>query len=365
MTGVDVQVLTGRHGGIGVLTLNQPKALNALSTDMIRVMHAQLLAWRDDASIQAVWIEGAGDKAFCAGGDVVMLYHSMIDTADGQLPQQALEFFQCEYRMDYAIHTYPKPVVVWADGIVMGGGIGVAIGGSHRVVTERSMLAMPEVTIGLYPDVGASWFFNRMPVQLAEFLGMTGYRMDAADALFTQMADYAVNSGDRRRVLDGLLALQFVNPHNEIDALLSEHAASIQIQSSTLHQNLDQIHALTGPRDLPAVVRHFETLQSDEKWLQRAARALLSGCPMTLALVREQIRRARHMSLAEVFQMELIVSTQCAMHADFREGVRALLIDKDGQPNWSQSDVAAIDGALLNEYFTAPWSGEHPLGDLS
>ena len=361
---VQIHYREGVNGTIAGLILDKPKALNALSTDMIQTMQQQLDAWRDDDRIKAVWIEGAGDKAFCAGGDVVMLYHSMQETSVGDIPAKAAEFFTLEYRLDYTIHTYEKPIIIWADGIVMGGGLGVAVGGSHRIVTEKSMIAMPEVTIGLYPDVGASWFFQRMPGKTADFLGMTGARMNAADALFAKLADHYMESGHKKHLLKALADLPFNDPHLEITQAIAAVSESHAPAESQLRRHFDVINDLMKDDQLVDIVDSFKSLETNEKWLGFAQKAVLSGCPMTLALVQQQIRRAKYMSLKEVFQMELMVSTRCAMGADLPEGIRALLIDKDGQPQWSVKDVADINAEQIEHFFTPPWQGENPLMNL-
>ena len=339
-------------GVLGVIVLDKPKALNALSTDMIEAMQAILDSWSDDDEVKAIWIEGAGEKAFCAGGDVVMLYHSMQETARGAVPAKAHEFFTKEYKLDQTIHNYSKPVIVYADGIVMGGGLGVAVGGSHRIVTERSMIAMPEVTIGLYPDVGASWFFNRMPGRCAEFLGMTGARMNAADALFTKLADFMVDTNDLVELQDAILSSD--GTHNGLTAAIQSVQAEQQVHESRLWVYHELINELMAPVDLVGVVQQFEDFESEDKWLSMAAKALVNGCPMTLHLVREQIKRGKHMSLSEVFDMEIVMSTQCAMHPDLAEGIRALLIDKDGNPQWSSASVSEISPEMVEQFFTPP-----------
>jgi enoyl-CoA hydratase/carnithine racemase len=349
---IKTKLVAADFGLLGKLVLDKPKALNALSTDMINAMQATLDDWAENDEVKAVWIEGAGDKAFCAGGDVVMLYHSMKETAAGDVPQKAHEFFTREYRLDETIHTYSKPVIIYADGIVMGGGLGVAVGGSHRIVTERSMIAMPEVTIGLYPDVGASWFFNRMPGRCAEFLGMTGARMNAADALFTKLADHAVSTEQLGELQ--LAILESDGTHQGITEAIQSVELEQRVHESQLWVNYELINELMAPVSLSDVVQQFKDLETDDKWLSFAAKALLTGCPVTLHLVREQIKRARHMSLSEVFAMELTVSTQCAMHPDLAEGIRALLIDKDGQPQWSVNSVDELSAEQLEAYFTPP-----------
>ncbi len=339
-------------GKLGQIVLDKPKALNALSTVMIEGMQQALDKWRDDDAVKAVWIEGSGDKAFCAGGDVVSLYHSMKATPAGEIPEKATEFFSKEYRMDQTIHTYPKPVIVWGDGIVMGGGIGVMAGASHRIVTERSMLAMPEVTIGLYPDVGASWFLNRMPGACGEFLGMTGARMNAVDALFVKLADFAVTSGDYEQLRQAISETD--GSHEAITEAIQRHHSDTGQQDSTLYSHLDRINDLMAPTDMSQLVAGFEQLSEEDGWLFKATKSLLRGCPMTLYLVREQIKRAKYMSLTEVFAMELIMSTQCVLHPDLAEGIRALLIEKDNKPQWSVGSVAEITPAMVDEFFQQP-----------
>lgn len=339
-------------GKLGQIVLDKPKALNAISTVMIEGIQQALDQWRDDDDVKAVWIEGSGDKAFCAGGDVVMLYHSMKNTPAGNIPEKAAEFFSKEYRMDETIHRYPKPIVVWGDGIVMGGGIGVMAGASHRIVTERSMLAMPEVTIGLYPDVGASWFLNRMPGSCGEFLGMTGARINAADALFTKLADFAVTADDYNKLREAIG--QSDGSHDGITAAIQQHHSDTSQQDSTLYSHLDAINTLMAPTDMAELVAGFEQLSESDGWLYKATKSLLRGCPMTLYLVREQIKRAKHLGLTDVFAMELIMSTQCVLHPDLAEGIRALLIEKDNNPQWSVGSVSEITPAMVDEFFQHP-----------
>ncbi len=349
---LQVSLIDTKFGKMGQIILDKPKALNALSTVMIEGLQRALDLWRNDDAVKAIWIEGAGDKAFCAGGDVVMLYQAMQSTEAGKVPQKAADFFAKEYKMDETIHTYPKPIIVWGDGIVMGGGIGVMAGASHRIVTERSMLAMPEVSIGLYPDVGASWFLNRMPGACGEFLGMTGARMAAADALFVKLADFAVNSEHYDLLRADIFASD--GSADGISQVIESHQNDTSQQDAQLYKQLDRINALMAPYDLTDVVTGFKALSEDDGWLYKSTKGLLRGCPVTLHLVREQIRRAKHLSLSEVFAMELIMSIQCVMHPDLAEGIRAVLIDKDHNPQWSVASVSELTPTMINEYFNDP-----------
>lgn len=354
---------------LGVITLDAPTSLHALSLEMIRAIDGALLAWADDECIACVVLQSSTDKAFCAGGDVRSLRTAVFD-APGVVPNpQALAFFAEEYRLDHRIHTYVKPLLVWGGGIVMGGGLGLMAGASHRVVTESTRIAMPEITIGLFPDVGGSWFLGRMPARTGLFLGLTGAPMNAADALFTGLGDYFLQQEARALVLDALALAQWeadaTANHQQLDRLLRALASPASLlPASPVRANFDAIAALTQAPTLQEVVAAIAAYEGQSAWLQKAAHALARGAPSSAALVWAMRQRTRHLSLAQVFQLELIVAVQCCAHADFAEGVRALLIDKDNAPQWQPASLAELDDNHLNDYFDAPWD-RHPLADLA
>lgn len=356
---------TGDGKTIKRVTLNAPKSLNALTLDMARRLAPQLAAWDADDDVACVFIEGAGDKAFCAGGDIISLYRGMTGEGDPDYPDA---FFEHEYRLDYTLHVMRTPVITWGDGITMGGGIGIFVAGSHRVVTENSRLAMPEITIGLFPDVGGSWFLNRMPGRTGLFLGLTGAHINAGDALFTGLADRFLNADDRDAVLQALTqASDWSAPHETVGHALRECAQASQAQApeSPVRAHFDRINALTDADTLAAIVANIQALASgDDKWLAKAAKSLSGGCPLTAHLVYAQIQHGAQLSLREVFMRELAMARQCARHDDFREGVRALLIDKDGQPAWRFASVADVPADAVTAHFAPSWQGEHPLADL-
>ena len=348
---------------IGFATLNVPKALNSLSLEMIDLLYARLSDWQQDNSVAAVWLDAEGDKAFCAGGDIVRLYQSMVDTPKGERNRYAEDFFAREYRLDYLLHTFGKPVICWGHGIVMGGGLGLMSGCSHRVVTEKSRIAMPEITIGLHPDVGGSWFLNRMPGRLGLFLGLTGASINAADALFVGLADRAVSHQHKAAVIAELLERSQLD-HAAVSALLRQHQiASDGLPASALREHFDQINALCDADSLEQLYTNITGYQGDDPMLQKAAVTLAKGCVQTAWLVWESQRRVREMSLVEAFRMEWIMSVQCALHDDFREGVRALLIDKDGSPAFRYGKVEDFPETVLNEFFVSPVN-PHPLEAL-
>ena len=354
---------------LGVITLDAPKSLHALNLDMIRAIDGALLRWMDDASIACVVLQSSTDKAFCAGGDVRSL-RTAVAEQPGVVPNpQALAFFAEEYRLDHRIHTYAKPLLVWGGGIVMGGGLGLMAGASHRVVTETTRIAMPEITIGLFPDVGGSWFLGRMPGRSGLFLGLTGAPMNAADALFAGLGDYFLQQDAREPVLDALAQASWrADPQanrQQLDRLLRSFAAPASLLPvSEVRANFDAIASLTQAPTLQEVMAAIAAYAGDSAWLQKAAHSLAKGAPSSAALVWAMRERTRHLSLAQVFQLELIVAVQCCAHPDFAEGVRALLIDKDGAPQWQPASVGELGERYLNEYFQAPWT-THPLADLA
>jgi len=343
-------------GRIGVARLNAPKSLNALSLDMIRLLAPQLAEWQRDDEILAVWLEAEGDKAFCAGGDIVALYRDMVE------PQPAGEgagigesFFTEEYELDQLIHRFGKPVVCWGHGIVMGGGIGIMAGASHRVVTERSMLAMPEVNIGLYPDVGAGWFLNRMPGRTGLFLGLTGARINGADALFLGLADRFIRHDLKAAVMDRLKAADWRSGNacavvNQ--ALRHFEAESAEQQpASPVRAHLDLINQLTDGDSLEQVVERLRNAPEGDDWLRKAVRALDGASPTSQTVFFRHLQLARHMSLSEVFALELGLSLKCLQKGEFAEGVRALLIDKDQQPRWRYPALNDIDPGWIEDFF--------------
>ncbi|RQO72965.1 enoyl-CoA hydratase [Aquitalea sp. FJL05] len=355
---------------LGIATLNSEKSLNALTLEMIRLLQPQLAAWEADPNIAAVLLRGAGEKAFCAGGDVRALREALL--ADDSHPQpQVLAFFHEEYMLDYHIHCYAKPLIVWGHGIVMGGGLGLMAGASHRVATSATRIAMPEITIGLYPDVAGSWFLQRMPARVGLFLGLTGAPLNAHDALICNLADHVLDT-DAWPLLLEQLQQQYWDADTatrsaQVSALLSqlEQAARSSLPASNVAPNLLAIHQLMTQGDLATVADALGNQDFDNDWLASAAKNFRHGCPVSAAVTWEIFQRARHLSLAEALRMELILSLNFCHKPDFREGVRALLVDKDRQPQWHYRQLADIPQDWVDSHFVAPWpAAEHPLASL-
>ena len=354
---------------IGFATLNAEKSLNALTLDMIRRLGARLRQRGEDVSIACVVLQGAGEKAFCAGGDVRKLREAIVAHPKGSPTPFAADYFAEEYRLDYRIHTYDKPILLWGSGIVMGGGLGLMAGASHRIVTETSRIAMPEITIGLYPDVGGSWFLPRMPGRVGLFLALTGAPLNAHDARLVNLADWFVKSDDKLAIFAGLVTVPWAeNPadnHGKLAKLLRGFAAQAEshLPASMVRAHFDTIQRVTDGDTLEEVSALIADHASDDVWMQRAAKALVVGSPTSAALSWELNRCARHLGLADVFRLEWTLSVQCCAHPDFPEGVRALLVDKDGLPHWSPATLADVTSAWLDAHFAQP-TVTHPLADL-
>ncbi|MCO7188497.1 MULTISPECIES: enoyl-CoA hydratase/isomerase family protein [unclassified Pseudoalteromonas] len=353
---------------VAVATLNAPKALNALNLEMIRLLDPQLKAWAEDEQIAMVLLKGAGEKAFCAGGDVVSLYNAMA-AEDGNNHLEV--FFSEEYRLDYHIHNYDKPILLWGNGIIMGGGLGLMAGASHRVVTESSRIAMPEITIGLYPDVGGSYFLNKMPEGVGLFLGLTGASINATDAKFVGLADHYMDGERLDMLLHNLSEVNWgktnVLNHEKLTQLLISLDEASHIPPRSEIKPLAESFAQLAEFDtLEAQVEHILALDSTEnKWLSKAQKALKHGSPLSAVLIQAQLKRADGLSLKECFLRELAMSVHCGEVGEFREGVRALLIDKDGQPQWQFKTITDVDSAVIERFFAPRWEeSEHPLADL-
>ena len=350
---------------LGHAALNVESTLNALSLDMVRSLTPALTRWSQDDSVTAVLITGAGDRAFCAGGDIQALYRAIVANHDAGsvVDDYPFRFFEEEYRLDYQIHTFSKPVITLGHGVVMGGGLGIFGASSHRIVTEKSRLAVPEITIGLFPDAGGAWTLGNMPAHWASFLGLTGSQINGADALLCGLATHAVGHDGRDSVLATLLELPWQNDADADEALVSEaldalvppsmpESALVKIPEREIHRD-----------DLAAEVAATHALAGASDWVDRGLKNLAHGCPTTAGIVIEQLRRVVGMSLADTFRLELTVATHCAHNEDFREGVRALLIDKDNSPQWRFGDLEHLQWDHVLSHFDEPWP-EHPLADL-
>lgn len=355
---------------IAVATLNSPRSLNALSGEMIDLLYPKLKLWQTQNDIAVVFLQGEGDKAFCAGGDIVHMYNEMKEHT-GEFSPGIEEYFTKEYKLDYLIHTFSKPFIVWGNGIVMGGGLGMMVGGSHRVVTENSRIAMPEISIGLYPDVGGSYFLNRMPNNCGLFLGLTGASINAVDAKYCHLADYFVANTNKEAFIEQLTQLNWQESiaynHKTLSDLLSgfEQDSTNLLPESKLTEHKTLIEQVTRFDNLKGIVNEILAVDCEDKWFSRAQNSLKHGSALSASLAYQQLQFGRSLSLADCFRMELNLSVKSGQFGEFVEGVRALLIDKDNSPQWHFDSVDAVDKKVVDWFFESKWSKEqHPLADL-
>ena len=349
----------------GQITLDRPKALNSLSLAMVRDLTRILLDWRDSATVHAVLIRGSSEKAFCAGGDIRFFHQAGTSTPQGG--SAALEdFFTEEYALNHLIHFYPKPWIAVLDGIVMGGGMGLAQSGVQnrlRIVTERTKMAMPEVNIGLFPDVGGSYFLSRTAGQLGTYLGVSGEMIGAADALHAGLADLFLPSS----ALAGLQELVDQFSGGDLRAAIRAYAEPFAIAcdpaSSKLAQNQSRIAQHFG---FDSVTQIVDSLAGDECAFAQATLATMQKrSPLMMAVTLRQLRLGAALDLAGCLRMERTMVRHAFTRGEVIEGIRAVVIDKDNQPRWQPADLTHVTEAMVEDFFTPAWPAHaHPLREL-
>ena len=391
-------VLIEVRGNAGLITLNRAKALNALSLPMIRQITAALLDWIAQPAIKCVAIRGLGKDAnsvsgsspfgaFCAGGDI-RFFHQAALSGNPELE----DFFTEEYALNHLIHTYPKPYIAFMDGIVMGGGMGISQGARHRIVTERTKMAMPETGIGLFPDVGGGYFLSRCPGRVGEYLALTGQVINDAQTVVYGLADFALHAESLPQLWETLATTPFLN-ETEVNRAVQQHYRDRMLfgpeaQDDSFDRHLrdfrEACNKLKPQIDhffaLPTVLDIIQALEADPSdWARETAATLRKRSPLMLHVVLEQIRRARNMSLADNLRMERSMVRHCfhTQHiersgtsskptSETVEGIRALAVDKDHAPKWNPARIEDVNQEMVQPFFTSPWpAAAHPLRDLS
>lgn len=347
-TVLDQHVLAHVSNHIGFLTLNRPAGLNALTLDMVRQLTAALQGWAQDDSVHAVVLRGSGDKAFCAGGDVRALYDSYL----GQLGLHE-SFFSEEYALDLLLHHYRKPLLAIIDGYCLGGGMGLAQACELRVVTEHSQLGMPETAIGFFPDVGGSYFLSRIPGELGTYLGLSGHRVGAADALYCGLADWQVPRERLADLTQGLADIQWTDsPLKDLQNLLARLGTQA-LPNPPLAELRPAIDHFFAQQDVAAIHQQLRqvNLGASREWALATAAVLEQRSPLAMAVTLQMLRRGRHASLEACFAQETHVGKQWLAQGDFLEGVRAQLVDKDKQPRWRHASLDALAPADWETFF--------------
>lgn len=331
--------LTGEiRGRLGIITLDRPKALNAINLDMAQALDALLADWAVNPAIDAVLIRSSGERAFCAGGDVRSI-GSLPDS--DQRAELGRAFFGAEYRANHRIGSFPKPYIALMAGVTMGGGLGISVLGSHRIVGETLRMAMPETVLGLFPDVGASWFLNRCPGMIGRYLALTGAPLDAADALAAGLATHHVPV-DRFAALTEALAGASSLDAGIVDAILGEH--EVDLGGSALASRRDAIDRLFVGDDLDAVIDRVTFEAGAEPWIEDARATFRRASPTSLRATWRRMLDGAGQSLKDVLIDDYRMAVRMVAGHDFAEGVRAILIDKDQSPVWSPARLDAVTG---------------------
>ena len=343
-------ILFERRGAAGIVTLNRPKALNAVTHAMVLALRAQLDAWADDPAVTRVIITAAGERAFSAGGDIRALY----DLGKAGKRDEALQFWRDEYPLNVAIKNYRKPYVALIDGIAMGGGIGVSVHGSHRVAGDRFSFAMPEVGIGFFPDVGATWFLPRMPGETGTYCALTGERFNLADGVAAGIATHRIPTARFGAMLDGLTGTV------SVDAVLSafsEPAGEGPIMAR--RAAIDRLFAGNSVgRILAALDREADSGSDDAQWAAKTAATMRTKSPLSLKLSLAQVRRGAGCDFERCMRMEFRIVSRVIEGHDFYEGVRAVIVDKDNMPRWNPATLDQISEAEVERHFAPLEAGD-------
>lgn len=336
------EIICERRGAIGHVTLNRPKALNALTLAMVQDLHAALDAWAGDEAVRCVVITGAGERAFCAGGDIRQA-HALGTTGRAA---EARTFFLAEYALNALIARYPKPYVALLDGIVMGGGVGVSVHGSHRVAGARTALAMPETGIGFFPDVGATYALPRLPGRSGTYLALTGERIAQGDVLALGLATHAADAADFAAIVGALAEGEAV------DAVLARHAPRTLPEPGPVSKARAEIDACFGADDVPGVLARLDAAaDGGSAFCAQAAATMRTRSPTSLAIAHAQMQRGGALTFPEAMLTEYRIVCRVLDGHDFYEGVRAVLIDRDNRPAWSPATLDAVTPAAVARYF--------------
>lgn len=341
-------ILFQKRGKAGFVILNRPKALNAINHAMVKAMAEQLMRWAEDPEIAHIVVTGAGDKAFCAGGDIRSIY----DARMGGQTDGLSAFFRDEYILNAQIKAYPKPYVALINGIVMGGGVGVSVHGSHRIGTEKTLFAMPETGIGFFPDVGGTYFLPRMPRNSGIYCALSAGRLKQGDALATGVLTHAISEeslADLERDLETA---------DDVGAVLAPYL--VTPDKGPVSDNLDVIDEVFSAAAVEDILSRLE--KSDTDFAAKTVGAIRQKSPTSVLLAFEQMKRGGQLSFNECMKLEYRIVSRILQGTEFYEGIRAVLVDKDQTPKWSPSQISQVDSADLASYFEEPADGDLPLG---
>ena len=335
-------------GPAGKILLDRPQALNALTLGMVRLMHPHLKAWSHDPTVSHVMIEAAGNRAFCAGGDIRALY--LWGKADNPI---AVRFYLEEYQLNTAIKRYPKPYIAVMNGITMGGGVGISVHGSHRIVTEKLAFAMPETGIGLFPDVGGTYFLPRCPGESGMYLALTGGRIGAADAIYAGIADYYVPSADIPVLVEALIHA------TDVDDIIRPFTRDAGVSELANTQSwIDESFGLASVEEIVADLEGGKADPEHFDWARKTAQVIKTKSPLSQKIAFRQIRSGKTLEFEECMKLEYRLAVRFMSGHDFYEGTRAIVIDKDLNPKWQHSSLEEVSDELVEQYFADLGAGE-------
>ena len=336
------------ENGVATIVLNRPKALNSLNTEMVDAIGKRLDQWETDPQVKCVLIKGAGEKGLCAGGDIKTLYSAQ-DSEENL--EKAYTFFEVEYETDLAVANFSKPIIAYLDGIVMGGGVGLTAGADFKIVTERTTWAMPETSIGFFPDVGGAYFLNRAPGHIGRYLGLTGIQLKENDILYAKAANYYLSRTHAESFFKRLENLEFTEDSEQaIIHLLNDFSetSTHEAKLETLQKDINRHFAYSTVEE---IIASLETDSSD--FAKQTKKLLLSKSPVSLKVTLKQLIDGKGKSLADCLATDLILSKNFMKHPDFFEGVRSVIIDKDSQPNYEYKSLESVSSELVNRFFVS------------
>jgi enoyl-CoA hydratase len=357
MTGAPHDLLIETRGRLGILTLNRARAANALSFGMLQGLTTALAEMADSAAIDAVLIRSEG-RSFCSGGDLVEI---LAQPAGPPFERRRRAYFATEYALNYQIHTFAKPYIAVIDGLTMGGGCGVSLHGSHIIATERTLLSMPETMIGHFPDAGATWFLNRLPGEMGVYVGLRGLRLSAADVVGFGLATHFVPSSSLAGLIDALAAAPRLTGQ-DVDGALSRFAGQVQASPTAARQaRVDELFSAPTVEGIIAVLQ-----TAKESWAEAALGVLQHASPLSLKVTLRMLREGRGLAIGDALRREYRICVRITGGHDLREGVRAVLIDKDDAPRWQPDRLELIDDRMIDEVFEplAPEESELELETL-
>lgn len=357
-------VLFEVNHGVGWITLNRPRVLNSLDLEMVTLIEENLKQWAYNTDVAMVCVLGAGEKGLCAGGDIRDLY----DHQHSNVVEHASSFFTTEYLMDFAFRNFSKPVLVYMDGVVMGGGVGLSVGASHRIVTEKTKWAMPEMNIGFFPDVGSSYFLNRLPGHIGRYLALTSTVIAAEDVLYLGLADYYLEREGWESLKQALSEKNWTACNNAVSDLngLIARFAKTTYEHSPLQAKKRKIDEHFSYDSVEEIIHSLgKSSQETDDWEDKTRKNLLSKSPTSLKVALKQQQEGKYLAYAECLRMELNMALNFMNHADFYEGVRSMLVDKDKSPKWLPASLEEVPESSVSSFFHYQWPAEkHPLIDM-